>query len=155
MGCSRARAILLVHPVTPRELQPSPRAQDQLGWTTSDGAPRKSLTGASITFWVLGRFAQWGPVRGCFGRSSSLSRHGKAHSEALGSDPLSRGAGSTHSSRRRLSWLDTAVTVSPEAIGERGGIVQAIGAEHPGALTMAVRPFLAAQALEGDSLCAR
>ena len=113
MGCSRARAILLVHLVMPRELQPSPRAQDQLGWTTSDGAPRKSLTGASITFWVLGRFAQWGPVRGCFGRSSSLSRHGRAHSEALGSDPLSRGTGSTHSSRRRLSWLDTAVAVSP------------------------------------------
>ena len=43
----------------------------------------------------------------------------------------------------------------PEAIGERAGIVRAIGAEHPGALTMAVRPFLAAQALEGDSLCAR
>ena len=54
MGCSRARAILLVHPVTLRELQPSPRAQDQLGWTTSDGAPRKPLTGASIPFWVLG-----------------------------------------------------------------------------------------------------
>ena len=43
----------------------------------------------------------------------------------------------------------------PEAIGERSGIVQVIGAEHPGALTMAVRPSLAAQALEGDSLCAR
>ena len=56
MGCSRARAILLVHPVTPRELQPSPRAQDQLGWTTSDGAPRKPLTGAIIPFWVLGLF---------------------------------------------------------------------------------------------------
>ena len=42
-----------------------------------------------------------------------------------------------------------------EAIGERAGIVRAIGAEHPGALTMAVRPFLAAQALEGDSLFAR
>ena len=52
------------------------------------------------------------------------------------------------------SWLDTAVTVSPEAIDECGGIVKAIGAEHLGALTMAVRPFLAAQALEGDSLCA-
>lgn len=89
------------------------------------------------------------------GRHRYISRVAKAHSEALGSDPLSRGAGSTHSSRRRLSWLDTAVTVSPEAIGERGGIVQAIGAEHPGALAMAVRPFLAAQALEGDSLCAR
>ena len=85
------------------------------------------------------------PVRGCFGRLLSASRLTRAHSEALGSDPLSRGAGSTHSSRRRLSWLDTAVTASPEAIG----------AEHPGALTMAVRPFLAAQALEGDSLCAR
>jgi hypothetical protein len=43
----------------------------------------------------------------------------------------------------------------PEAIGECGGIVQAICAEHAGALTMAVRPFLAAQALEGDSLCGR
>ena len=43
----------------------------------------------------------------------------------------------------------------PEAITECGGIVQAIGAEHLGALTMAVRPFLAAQALEGDSLWAR
>ena len=43
----------------------------------------------------------------------------------------------------------------PEAIGKRIGIVQAIDAEHPGALTMAVRPLLAAQALEGDSLCAR
>ena len=42
----------------------------------------------------------------------------------------------------------------PEAIGKRIGIVQAIGAEHPGALTMAVHPLLAAQALEGDSLCA-
>ena len=72
----------------------------------------------------------------------------------MGSYPSSRGAGSTHSSLRRLSWLDTAVTVSPEAIGERGGIVRAIGAEHLGALTMAVRPFLAAQALEGDSLFA-
>ena len=41
-----------------------------------------------------------------------------------------------------------------EAIGKRTGIVQAIGAERPGALTMAVRPLLAAQALEGDSLCA-
>jgi len=43
----------------------------------------------------------------------------------------------------------------PEAIGERSGIVQVIGAEHPGALTMATRPFLAAQALECDSRCAR
>ena len=88
------------------------------------------------------------------GRHRYLVTEEAAHSEALGSDPLCRGAGSTHSSRRRFSWLDTAVTVSPEAIGERGGIVQSIGAEHPGALAMAFRPFLAGQALEGDSLCA-
>ena len=42
----------------------------------------------------------------------------------------------------------------PEAIGKRIGIVQSIDSEHPGALTMAVRPLLAAQALKCDSLCA-
>ena len=152
---SLARAIVLVHSVTLRELHPSPRAQYQLGWHTFDGAPRKPLTGACIPFWVLGLLAEWEPVRGSFCSSLVTSRLTQAHSEALVSYPLSRGAGSTHPSRRRLSWLDTAVTVSREAIGERGGIVQAIDAEHPGALTMAVRPFLAAQALEGDSLCAR
>ena len=44
----------------------------------------------------------------------------------------------------------------PEAISECSGIVQRVNAEHPGALTMAVRPLLAAaQALKSDSLCAR
>ena len=58
-----ARAFLLVHPVTLRELQPFPRARGQLGWPTFYGAPRKPLTGATITFWVLGLFAWWEPVR--------------------------------------------------------------------------------------------
>ena len=74
MGRSRSRAILLVHMTTLRELEPSPRAQGQLGWPTFHGAPRKPLTGARITFWVLGLFAQWEPVRGRFGRSLWGSR---------------------------------------------------------------------------------
>ena len=155
MGCSWARAILLVHPVTLRELKPSPRAQDQLGWPTFDGASRKPLTGAIIMFWVLGLFAQWEPVRGCFGRSLRASRLIGAYSEALGSYPLSRGAGSTHPAGDVSVGSRPRSLYRPEAIVEHGGIVRPIGAERPGALTMAVRPCLAAQALEGDSRCAR
>ena len=58
MGCSlipSLRAILLVNPVTLREIQPSPCAQDQLSWPTFDArSPEKAVDWCTlITFWVL------------------------------------------------------------------------------------------------------
>ena len=53
-----ARAFFFVHPSKLRDLEPSPCARVQLDWPTFDGAPRKPLTGACITFWILGLFAE-------------------------------------------------------------------------------------------------
>ena len=73
-ACFVARAFLLVHPSKLRDLEPSPCARVQLDWPTFDGAPRKPLTGARITFWILQLLAEPHAAGACYHVSLLRSR---------------------------------------------------------------------------------
>ena len=80
---SLARAFLFVHPSKLRNLEPSSCARVQLDWPTFDGAPRKPLTGARITFWILRLLAEPHAAGACYDDALWGSRCTLAHCKAL------------------------------------------------------------------------